>query len=157
MVNFRLYAYYELPRLDHVLSYLESPEECELTEIIKNRGGPEKVMGDRTILRELFDSRLNEAGISGRSGPGRRGADGRVDEFKSLQEELQQGIQRTIAENMVQFQKEFDVRQSQLAEAVQSIVRRESDRVIAKVTGYGPHNKINDPVSRRSHQSSSLC
>ncbi|KAM5542287.1 hypothetical protein V8D89_004160 [Ganoderma adspersum] len=50
----------------------------------------------------------------------------------------------TIAENMVHFQKDFDIRLSWLVEAVHGVARNEGNRIIAEVT-YGPHNKINDP------------
>ena len=120
-----------------------SPQERELATIIEDRGGPEAVRRDKRLLREVFDTRVNGAGISGL---GRRGSDGAVDEFEELQEELQEDVPTTIRENMAQFQAKFTIQARQL-EDLQRTVRQESNRIVAAVTA-GPHEKIIDPVSR---------
>lgn len=132
--------------MDRVLSYFEacvSPEERELAEFVENHGGPENVLGNKNILRELFDRRTNDIGNSPR---GRGSGDGVVDQFESLQAELLQGVEKTISDNKVQFQREFDGRLNQLVEAMHGVARNEGNRIITEVT-YGPHNKIDDPVS----------
>ena len=129
-----------------------SPEERELSEFIENHGGPEKVMRDKIVLRELFNRRADGAVNS----PPERGCayDG-ADQFESLQAQLRQGVEKTISENNVQFQKEFDSRLNQLVEAIHGVARHEGNRIIAEVT-YGPHNKINDPVSFYPYRASLL-
>ncbi len=129
--------------MDRVLLYLDvcmSPDERKLTEIIDARGGPQAVMRNKNLLRELFDSR--------ETGRESRGPDGAVDEFKALQDELQKGVQTTVHENMVQFQETFASDLQRQLEALQGAMHDEGNRIIAAVT-YGPHEKINDPVSHR--------
>lgn len=124
--------------MDRVLLYLEasrSSEERELTKAIKDRGGPEKVRENQKLLREVFDIRVDGAGISG---AGRRESDGAVDEFERFQEEIQEGFRASIHKNMAQFQAKFTIQERQLEEMQRSI--------IAAVNS-GPHDKIQDPVS----------
>ncbi|KAM5542128.1 hypothetical protein V8D89_004211 [Ganoderma adspersum] len=130
-------------KVDRILSYFKacmSPEEHKLTDFVKDHGGPEKVMSNNTVLRELFDRHTN----TGNSPLGCGGADGVVDQFESLQVELRQSVESTITDNMVQFQKDFDIWLSWLIEVVHSVACNEGNCIIAEVT-HGPHNKIDDP------------
>ena len=131
--------------MDRVLQYFEactSPEERELRRLVDLHGGPQAVMRDESLLREVFESRVTGAGLAG---PERRGRQGVVDEFKELQEELQMDVQTAIRENMEQFQAKFIIQQRELEEQMRRTMHREGDRIIDAFIS-GPHDRILDPV-----------
>ena len=147
MVGRKLCSYSPI-RMDRVLRYLDacmSPEERELTKLVDDRGGPDAVMKDETVLRELFESRATGAGISAPDRKARHG--GVVDEFQELQKELQEDVQTAVRENLEQFQAKFIIQQRELEEGLRRTMHREGDRIIDAVIS-GPHDKILDPVSR---------
>ncbi|KAI1785580.1 hypothetical protein LXA43DRAFT_1037408 [Ganoderma leucocontextum] len=131
-------------KMDRVLRYLDacmSPEERELTKLVDDHGGPDAVMQNESVLRELFESRVSGAGISG---PERKGRYGVVDEFSELQKELQMDVRTAVRENMEQFQAKFIIQQRELEEELRRTMHREGDRIIDAVIS-GPHDKILDP------------
>ncbi|TBU21891.1 hypothetical protein BD311DRAFT_869699 [Dichomitus squalens] len=131
-------------KMDRVLRYFEactSPEERELSRLVDLHGGPQAVMRDQDLLREIFETRVTGAGLSG---PERRGRQGVVDEFKELQEELQMDVQTAIRDNMEQFQAKFIIQQRELEEQMRRTMHREGDRIIDTIIS-GPHDKILDP------------
>ncbi|PIL29961.1 hypothetical protein GSI_07872 [Ganoderma sinense ZZ0214-1] len=135
-------------KMDRVLRYLDacmSPEERELTKLVNDHGGPDAVMKDESLLRELFESRLAGAG-TGISAPDRRArhGGGAVDEFRELQKELQEDVQTAVRENLEQFEAKFVIQQRELEENLRRAMHREGDRIIDAVIS-GPHDKILDP------------
>ena len=129
--------------MDRVLRYLDactSPEERELARQVNLRGGPQAVMQDENLLREVFESR---SGPSSSGGAAR--AKGIVDEFKALQVDLQTDVQTSIHQNLDQFQAKFLIQQRELEEQMRRTMHREGDRIIDAVNA-GPHDKIVDPV-----------
>ncbi len=120
-----------------------SPEERELTKLVDDLGGPDAVMRNEGLLRELFESRVTGAGISA---PERKARHSVVDEFEELQKELQEDVGTAVRENMEQFQAKFIIQQRELEEEMRRTMHREGDRIIDAVIS-GPHDKILDPVS----------
>ena len=129
-----------------------SPEERDLTKLVDDHGGPDVVMRNESLLREIFESRTTGSG-AGISAPERKTRHGGavVDEFRELQRELQEDVQTAVRENMEQFQAKFVIQQRELEENLRRAMHREGDRIIDAVIS-GPHDKILDPVSRYSHR-----
>ncbi|TBU25684.1 hypothetical protein BD311DRAFT_492317 [Dichomitus squalens] len=129
-------------KMDRVLRYLDactSPEERELARQVDLRGGPQAVMQDEKLLKEVSEYR------TGPSGSDRKArTKGVVDEFKALQTDLQTDVQTSIHQNMEQFQAKFLVQQRELEEQMRRAMHREGDRIIDAVNA-GPHDKIIDP------------
>ena len=77
-----------------------SPEERDLTKLVDDHGGPDVVMHNESLLREIFESRTSSAG-AGISAPERKTRHGGavVDEFRELQKELQEDVHTAVRES----------------------------------------------------------
>ncbi|KAI1785577.1 hypothetical protein LXA43DRAFT_899476 [Ganoderma leucocontextum] len=132
-------------KMDRVLRYLDacmSSEERELSRIVDDRGGPQVVIRDEKLMRELFEAPVTGASISGSEE--HNISHGAVDEFKELQIELQMDVQMAVRENLEQFQAKFLIQQREIEQGLRRTMHREGDRIIDAVIS-GPHDKILDP------------
>lgn len=50
--------------MDALLSCLMSPEEQQLTALVKSHGGAGKVMRNESLFRQLVDSRVTRGSVS---------------------------------------------------------------------------------------------
>lgn len=143
---------------EHFMKTCIPPGQAQLVDFVQAKGGPQAVLQDEEALRQLSarqsanTSRLATASVS--TGRTRHkeylaritgeAADPK-DDFKRLHEELALDPEAVIENNMKLFQPRFEMQQKHLLEEMESIVHRESDRVIDAVN-LGPHVKVVDKV-----------
>ncbi|OSX57145.1 hypothetical protein POSPLADRAFT_1050210 [Postia placenta MAD-698-R-SB12] len=147
---------------EHFMKTCIPPGQAQLVDFVQAKGGPQAVLQDEEALRQLSarqstsTSRLATASVStGRTRHKEHlaritgeAADPK-DDFKRLHEELALDPEAVIENNMKLFQPRFEMQQKHLLEEMESIVHRESDRVIDAVNS-GPHVKVVDKAWRGS-------
>ncbi|KAI0360921.1 hypothetical protein OH77DRAFT_1418971 [Trametes cingulata] len=129
-------------KLDIVLglfSSLVTPEQRELGELVRSKGGPTAVMVDNKSLDELMKVKLSAAEREAGAGHLRQ----QSDSLEALKAELFDSPDAAIRRNFELFERKFTMQQRELADEMRGVVEHETDRVIEAIMS-GPHDKIKD-------------
>lgn len=127
-----------------LLQQLRSPEERSLMKKIEQRGGPERVLNDETLLRQL----ITEAGEKDAPLPGTvptAQKDVPPELVKEIVRETSRSFDEMVKENEELFSRKFRAQEIALREDIDAATRREGDRIIGVFTS-GPHDRILDHV-----------
>lgn len=103
-----------------MLQNLMSPEEAEMKERIKQKGGQERVLGSKKVLKELLGVEVRTAAKSGLSRGTGKTSD--KNEIEDLWEDVHSGPLCDIQENMQTFAGKFDILQQQIDKDNQEMV-----------------------------------
>ncbi|KAK7042365.1 hypothetical protein R3P38DRAFT_2890069 [Favolaschia claudopus] len=121
-----------------LFSQLVSPEQLEMTRMIKQRGG-ESVLDNDKALKELNEWENKTSASQGIATHGSKPA-----ELDDLKDELRTDPDVAMEQNMVVFTRKLEVQTRQIIDEMSRLVERQGDRIISAVTA-GPHDKIIDP------------
>ncbi|EIW63446.1 uncharacterized protein TRAVEDRAFT_112584, partial [Trametes versicolor FP-101664 SS1] len=130
-------------KLDGVLDMfaaLVSPEQRQLGEIVRSRGGPAAVVADDHTLEDLMRAKVSN---DGHEVGGPEHARQQSDSLDALKADLFDSPESAVRRNFELFQRKFAMQQRELADETHGVIVHESDRVIDAVLS-GPHDKIKD-------------
>ncbi|KAH9950295.1 hypothetical protein B0H21DRAFT_565923 [Amylocystis lapponica] len=138
-------------RTDMILNFFQtcvSPEQQKLSALIQQKGGSEAVLNSEETLKELNTLYRNDRSLQAvdPNSSLESAAIGAFDlqaGFHALQMDLGGNPATIIKNNFETFERKFAMQQRQIAEELNRVITRESDRVIETVTS-GPHDKIID-------------
>lgn len=123
-----------------LLQALRSPVERELMSEIKMHGGPEQVLKNEALMKELIKKSGEKETHSKLLSK-----DGQAALMKEIARDIGKSFADMIKENEGLFSRKFKAQENALKEEMENITRREGDRIIGAITS-GPHDRINDPV-----------
>ncbi|KAH9942449.1 uncharacterized protein BXZ73DRAFT_88023 [Epithele typhae] len=143
-------------KLDIVLEFFTravSPEQRELADLVKQRGGPAAVVRNNSALKELVHFKPSVASAAGKRDrevleehsshvTGDENAD-----LEALREECEKSLEEDIVDNLKQFERKFLMQQRALVEEMRGMVHHETDRAIDAMTDVinaGSHDRIID-------------
>ncbi|KAI0644514.1 hypothetical protein C8Q79DRAFT_777234 [Trametes meyenii] len=138
-------------KLSVVLEYFSTlvpPDQVQLREIVRNRGGVEAVARDDNTLALLVKiAASSRTAGSSSTNTGLQADMGDYADWKaslrSLKEELADSADVAMQRNLETFEGKFLMQQRRLMEEMKGTIHHESDRVIDSVLG-GPHDRIKD-------------
>ena len=126
-----------------LLQLLRSPKERQLIKKIELKGGAERVLKDENILKEL----IAESGEKEMTGDAKvLSKDKQAELVKEVVREASRTFEDMVKENEELFTRKFKAQEIALKEEMETVTKREGDRIIGVITG-GPHERILDPVS----------
>jgi hypothetical protein len=120
-----------------IFKFMHPPDEWMLHQYMVANGGPEAVLKDDQLLKDM----LAKAKPAKSEVMAKQPRDNSTLSVKDLREKLKPDVETMISEN-VSFDKKFEEQRRQL----EDVVKRESDRVIETVLA-GPHEHILNPAS----------
>jgi hypothetical protein len=127
---------------------LVSPEQTQLSDLVKAKGGVDALRNNDKILLDLEETASKTSGSP--SVEGHRtcqtkstNADLEVD---SLRVDILEDPNAAAKENWVAFSRKFEAQKNQIIDELSLVVQRESDRVIRELKGKA-HERIRDRVS----------
>lgn len=131
-----------------LLQQLRSPRERKLIKKIELNGGPERVLNDKALLRELIvEAEETDTELSGAGGAQQR------DRSAELAEEVIREVGRTfeemVKENDELFSRKFRAQAVTLREEMTEVSRKQSTILIQAINGAinsGPYERVLDPV-----------
>ena len=123
-----------------LLQTLRSPIERDLMNEIKQNGGPEHVLQNEALMKELIEK--SETLKDTRVLP----KDAQATLLKEISRDMGRSFADMIKENEDLFSRKFKAQETALKEEMEMITRREGNRVIGAILA-GPHDRIQDPVS----------
>ncbi|GJJ06180.1 hypothetical protein Clacol_000369 [Clathrus columnatus] len=122
-----------------------SPEEQELSEFVKQKGGSQKFVSDEKLLSELVDKRAAQVKRSRRGGGAAPQASMGQDRYKNISElqvEVKETLERTFEKSRGFFDEKFKEQENQIKE-LKVVIEREGDRIIEHIHA-GAHENILD-------------
>jgi len=126
---------------------MQTPEERALAVFAQKKGGPERILGNRVLLKEFLDM---EEKVSANDDKGPTfGKDDRSGLTPTkLEHEIRKEVDAVLTEDTGAFERKFGAIELSLKE-VNTTIQRQSDRVISEVLASmraGPHERIKDKV-----------
>jgi hypothetical protein len=126
---------------------LVSPEQKQLSDLVKMKGGVDALRNNDEILLDL-----EKAANKGSPSPGveghraRQTLSGNTDrEIESLRVDISEDPSAAAEENWVVFSRKFEAQKNQIVDELALVVRHEGDRVIRELKGKA-HERIRDGV-----------
>ncbi|KAF7341977.1 hypothetical protein MVEN_01784700 [Mycena venus] len=115
-----------------------TPEQKEMARLVEQRGG-QAVLDNDKALKELNDweNKLQGAGAA------HGGKNAKAPDLDDLKDDLHTDPDAAMEQNMVVFNRKFEVQTRQIIDEMSRVVERQGDRIISAVTA-GPHDKIKD-------------
>jgi hypothetical protein len=126
---------------------LVSPEQKQLSDLVKAKGGIKVLQNDDKMLLDLEKTASKTSGTPSVEGHRTRQAKpGDADlEADNLREDILEEPNAAAEKNWVVFSRKFEAQKNQIIDELTLVVQRESDRVIQELKGKA-HERIRDRV-----------
>jgi hypothetical protein len=125
---------------------LVSPEQKQLSDLVKAKGGIKVLQNDDKILLDLEKTASKASNSSSVEGPRTRQAKPGEDlEANNLKEDILEEPNAAAKKNWVVFSRKFEAQRNQIIDELTLVAQRESDRVIQELKGKA-HERIRDKV-----------
>jgi len=126
---------------------LVSPEQKQLSDLVKAKGGIKVLQNDNKMLLDLEKTASKASGSSSVEGRRTRQAKPGEDlEADNLREDILEEPNAAAEKNWVVFSRKFEAQKNQIIDELTLVVQRESDRVIQELKGKA-HERLRDKVS----------
>ena len=126
-----------------LLQLLRSPKDRQLMKKIDHYGGPDRILKDEALMKELI-AESGEKDIQSESKVlTSKDKDGDI--IKEIVREANRTIEEMVKENDELFTRKFKAQERVLADEMRAVSKREGDRIIGAILS-GPHDRILDPV-----------
>ncbi|KAJ7291238.1 hypothetical protein C8J57DRAFT_1704891, partial [Mycena rebaudengoi] len=134
-----------------VFQQMVPPEERDIAQFVEKNGGPEAVLKDEKLLKQVMDKQpksQSEPKSKGDRSHGRTGQtpDSRASVVSDFKRDLAKDIDEILAENSRMFEQKFGAIELSLRDVKLTVVR-EGDRVVSEILANldaGPHSRIID-------------
>jgi hypothetical protein len=122
---------------------LVSPEQKQLSDLVKAEGGIKVLQNDDKMLLDLEKTASKASGSP--SVEGHRTRQAKSGDEDNLREDILEEPNAAAEKNWVVFSRKFEAQKNQIIDELTIVVQRESDRVIQELKGKA-HERIRDRV-----------
>ena len=134
--------------MELIFERLQTPEERDLARISHKNGGPERVLENEVLMKQVLEKYKVVTKADKSSIPGKGGAPTQTTlTLPELKRELRKDVDTILAEELRAFERKFGAMELSLRE-VNVTIQHQSDRVISEVLAgmQGPYERIKDMV-----------
>ena len=123
-----------------------SVAEKQLRAIVEKSGGVDAVLSDEALLKKMLKEEESISGVDARSVEEAKSPSGQIrSAVDQAKEELTESTLEALERNREVFMGKFKLQEDRIVQELNNVVRRESDRIIEKLTA-GPQAGILDKV-----------
>ncbi|KAI0766856.1 hypothetical protein BD413DRAFT_567569 [Trametes elegans] len=130
-----------------VFTTLVPPDQQQLADIVRARGGVDAVVGNDSVLASLAKFKPStEIDTAKSAGPdqGSRPSDTDTEtDLRALKDELFESVDRAMQQNLEMFENKFLLQQQKLMQEMEGVIKHEGDLVVKRVLR-GPQDRIKD-------------